>query len=138
VYSSDTVYKSVYEAKQACATIALDQGVLDYIKFGNGQTQPLTSSTEEMITENTQELITSGVSALASASTLQSFYESLPQPFPENFGNKTASEINAPAWLNTTIQAARGGKLSTHFIWITDGTFGRKYEDGLRLDRRMS
>jgi len=32
---------------------------------------------------------------------LQVFYESLLQPFHEPVGDKTAYEINGPAWLNT-------------------------------------
>jgi hypothetical protein len=108
--------------------IALDQGVLDYIKHGNGQTQP--SVPEPLNDENMEntEKVTDTISPPPSALSLQTFYEALPQPFPEPFGDKTASEINAPAWLNTTIQASRGGKLSTNFIWINDGILGRKWQ----------
>jgi hypothetical protein len=103
------------EAKQACAKIALEQGVLDFIRFGNGQTRPAVPIDEYEKVES---------KTLPSAISLQAFYESLPQPFPEQFGDKTALEINAPAWLNVTVQAARGGKLNPNFIWITNGRIG--------------
>lgn len=66
-------------------------------------------------------------SQITTALTLQRFYDSLPQPFPESFGDKSATEINAPGWLNTIIQSARGGQLSTSFIWISEGTLGCRY-----------
>jgi hypothetical protein len=57
---------------------------------------------------------------------LQEFYDALPRPFPEQFGDKAAVEINAPAWLNVTVQSARGGKLTPSFMWFTDGGNGRE------------
>jgi len=120
VYSTDTTYITALDAKQACAKIALDQGVLEFIKYGNGQSQPtVRSSTDggkEAIVDPTTVPILS----------LQSFYESLPRPFPEDVGDKTAVEINAPCRFNTAVQHARGGKLSTTFIWIAGESPGRK------------
>jgi hypothetical protein len=58
--------------------------------------------------------------------TLQAYYESLPRPFPESFGTKTAAEINAPSYINTLLQSARGGRLKNNFYWITDKTTSRK------------
>ncbi|EPQ53313.1 hypothetical protein GLOTRDRAFT_95286 [Gloeophyllum trabeum ATCC 11539] len=39
-YSVEPTYKTYEEAKMACAMLAIDQGVLDFIKHGNGQLQP--------------------------------------------------------------------------------------------------
>lgn len=58
------------------------------------------------------------------ALTLQGFFEALPRPLPEPVDNKTVAEINAPGWLNTLIQSARGGKLELKFIWTTDTKLG--------------
>lgn len=117
VYSSDTKYDTVKEAKAACAKFAHDQGVIEFIKHGNGQVEP-----EKPADVDAQESASKAAFAPPSQLTLQEFYETFPQPFPENFGDKSAAEINAPSWLNTTIQGARGSKLTANFIWTTNGT----------------
>jgi hypothetical protein len=118
VYSTDPIYDNAIRAKKECAKVALGQGVLDFIKFGNGQTQPATGPCE----------VGDGKTAGSTdpVLTLQAFYESLPRPFPEPVGDKTAAEVNAPAWLNNAIQSARGGKLSPSYVWVTDDTRSRK------------
>ncbi|KAG1770711.1 hypothetical protein EDD22DRAFT_948318 [Suillus occidentalis] len=83
VYASDTIYNTYNEAKVACAEAALCEGVLDFIKHGNGQ---------------------------------------------------TANEFGAPGYMNTLVQNARGGKLTTTFIFTSDGTPGL-HGCFLRLDR---
>ena len=115
-------FQNAFEAKRACAKLALEHGVLDFIKFGNGQTQPA-------IVRDEQEWESARMTTppLPSPLSLQEYYEALPRPFPESFGDKTAVEINAPAWLNVTIQSARGGKLTPSFIWFSDGGNGRRY-----------
>jgi hypothetical protein len=123
VYSSDTKYETIAEAKAICAKVALEQDVLDYIKRGNGQVEPEKSSIYMSDGDaDTQETATNATYTPPAPLTLQAFYGTFPQPFPENFGDKSAVEINAPSWLNTAIQGARGGKLSSHFIWTTNGT----------------
>lgn len=57
---------------------------------------------------------------------LQMFYESLPQPFPEALDGATAAEINAPAWLNMTVQSARGGRLKVNFVSLSERSSGCK------------
>ena len=123
MYSTDLVFDSVFDAKKACSKIALEQGVLDFIKFGNGQTQPAIRVDRHDADDDTVD--NTADPPLPSATTLQAFYESLPQPFPEPFGEKSAVEINGPAWLNVAIQAARGGKLTPTFIWVSGGRIGR-------------
>jgi hypothetical protein len=121
VYSSDTKYEAITDAKAACAKIALDQGVLEFIKHGNGQVEPEKSSIVVSDADvDAQEAEDKAKYIGPTALTLQTFYERFPQPFPENFGDKSAVEINAPSWLNSTIQGARGGRLSTNFIWTTN------------------
>ena len=122
VYSTGMTFQNAFEAKRACAKLALEHGVLDFIKFGNGQTQPA-------VVRDDQEWESARMSTppLPSPLSLQEYYEALPRPFPEPFGDKTAVEINAPAWLNVTVQSARGGKLTPSFIWFSDGGNGRRY-----------
>ena len=123
MYSSDTKYETISEAKAACAKVALDQGVLEYIKYGNGQVEPEKPPISIPDTDtDAQEAETKATYIPPTPLTLQAFYETFPQPFPENLGDKSAVEINAPSWLNAAIQGARGGKLSTNFIWTTNGT----------------
>lgn len=128
VYSTNTIYDTDFHAKQACAKLALEQGVLNFVKHGDGQSQPAAAAgackDDEKATDSKDSTPAAGLS-------LQSFYETLPKPFPETVGDKTAAEINAPAWLNSAIQTARGGRLSQTFIWIADGTLGRKCSDSL-------
>ena len=116
VYSTDAIYATSHEAKSACAAQAIEQGVLEFIKFGNGQTHPpacLPRSSSGPSNSNT------GTNTKPTPITLQNYYESLPRPFPENFPSAAApTDINAPSWLNTTLQTARGAKLSAQFIWL--------------------
>ncbi len=119
VYSVNTIYNSPIEAKKACAEAALSEGVLDYIKTWQSSNA---EATPDVTITNT-------------AITLQEFYDDLPQPFPEPITGKTAYDINGPAWLNTAIQSARGGKLVPTFVWTVDPRLGRKsptYFDNLR------
>ena len=110
VYSVDTVHDSSAEAKKACAEAALADGVIAYIQtWTSGLPEP---TAEEMAT---------------TAISLQEFFDSLPQPFPEPVAGKTAYDINGPAWLNTTIQAARGCKLAPNFVWTVDPRSGCAY-----------
>ena len=108
VYSVNTIYNSVSEARKACAEAALTDGVIDYIRRW-------TSSNDEMdVVQETDP---------SSAIGLQQFFESLPQPFPEPVTGRSAADINGPAWLNTAIQSARGAKLVPNFVWTVDAKF---------------
>jgi hypothetical protein len=131
VYASDTIYNTYNEAKAACAEAALREGVLDFIKHGNGQLRP--ASPQLYSIRSSSDI--NGVSANKQPpSTLQAFYESLPRPFPESFESKDANELGAPGYMNTLVQNARGGKLTTTFIFTSDGTPGL-HGCFLRLDR---
>ena len=124
VYSSAPIYSSHSDAKTACAKSAIDEGVLDYLKRGNGHFPPSNPTGDDHVR-------TSSVQVFPPPISLQNFYESLPKPFPEPVGGKTASEINGPAWLNTTIQTARGGRLKATFLWLMDGSAGCKLSTAL-------
>lgn len=52
------------------------------------------------------------------------FFESLPQPFPEDLHHKTACEFNAPSWFNSLLQSARGSRLVADFIWTQNENNG--------------
>ncbi|KAF8804025.1 hypothetical protein BYT27DRAFT_6705741 [Phlegmacium glaucopus] len=117
-YAVDPIYNSTKEAKIACAKVALEEGVIDFIQFGNGQTQLPSKVEQDEQDEMTNEK--KETTPLLKPLTLQEFYDSLPQPFPEYVGEMTASAINAPVWLNTTMQSARGGQLHSSFIPIVD------------------
>ena len=117
-YSVDPIYNSAKEAEIACAKVALEEGVIDFIQFGNGQTQ-LPNKVEhdeqdEMANEKRE------TATPLKSLTLQEFYDSLPKPFPESVGEMTASEINAPGWLNAMMQSARGAQLRSTFIPIVE------------------
>jgi hypothetical protein len=105
-------------AKAACAADAIAEGILDFIMFGNGQTAPA----EKRLFEPQEDDATSAPPPVTL--TLQGFFEALPRPLPEPVDDKTVAEINAPGWLNTLIQSARGGKFEHKFIWTTDTKLG--------------
>lgn len=105
-------------AKAACAADAIAEGILDFIMFGNGQTAPA----EMRLFEPQQDDATSAAPPVTL--TLQGFFEALPRPLPEPVDDKTVAEINAPGWLNSLIQSARGGKFEHKFIWTTDTKLG--------------
>ncbi|CDO68523.1 hypothetical protein BN946_scf184998.g20 [Trametes cinnabarina] len=111
VWSVGTVYNSPAEAKKACAEAALADGILDYIRSWSPTAPDMTAD------EPGSEFPSSTIG-------LQQFFESLPKPFPEQVAGQTAVEINGPAWLNTTIQSARGGKIVPNFIWTLDAKLG--------------
>lgn len=118
-YSVDPIYNSGKEAKIACAKAALEEGVIEFIQFGNGQTQPPSKVEQDEQDEIPSEKKETTIPLLKPL-TLQEFYDSLPRPFPETVREMTACEINAPGWLNMTIQSARGGQLHSSFVPIVD------------------
>jgi len=121
-YSTDPVHTYQRLAKLACARIAVEEGVVDFIKYGNGQTQPAKTVDDDH--ETTRDLTPPPP---PKGLTLQEFYDTLPRPFPEDVGEMTALEINSPAWLNLTMQSARGGRLASHFTPIVDGIRHRQF-----------
>jgi hypothetical protein len=50
-----------------------------------------------------------------SCQSLQTFYESLPRPFEEPFGDKTAEEITAVSYLSNLLQTAKGARFTSEF-----------------------
>ncbi|KAF8258505.1 hypothetical protein EI94DRAFT_1911940 [Lactarius quietus] len=98
------------------------RGILDFIKFGNGQTVPAERRLFAQPEPEDEEQ--SAAAPPPIALTLQGFFEALPRPLPEPVDNKTVGEINAPGWLNMLIQSTRGGKLELKFIWTTDTKLG--------------
>lgn len=126
VYSVQTTYSSPGEAQAACARAAIEEDVLDFIRYGDGQTGPAVKLGPNDGDTFNGEPIPPGLESVQSWS-VQAFYEALPRPFPESVGDKSASDINSPAWLNTTIQAARGSRLVSNFIWTADMRTGRTY-----------
>lgn len=118
IYSVDVVFDNMPEAKLACAKVALDSDLLDFIKYGNGQKAPPIDAATKM--KDDVPLIVTTPNSSKSPMTLQSFYDTLPKPFPEPVGEKSATDINAQGWLNTLVQLAKGTKLITSFNWIAD------------------
>ncbi|KAJ7216950.1 hypothetical protein B0H12DRAFT_1329442 [Mycena haematopus] len=104
VYSCQPTCDSPSEAREHCAELAIDEGVLEFIKHGNGQTAPKSDLASSSRTPF--ELLKHD---------LQSFYESLPRPFAEPFEEKTATEINAPGWLGNLLANAKGARFTAEF-----------------------
>lgn len=124
VYMSQPICDTYEEAKEACAKAAIAEGVLNFIKHGNGQVRP--PSPKPLPDSPTNEW--DGQSSNSTAPlALQTFFDSLPRPFPEKFDSNDAHKINAPGWLHSLIQSARGGKLGMSYFFTSGTTPGRQY-----------
>jgi len=116
VFLVDVVHPTFEAAKATCAADVISNGILDFIKFGNGQTAPA----ERRLSQ--EDDTTSAPPPVAL--TLQGFFKALPRPLPEPVDDKMVAEINAPGWLNGLLQSAPGGKFEHKFIWMTDAKLG--------------
>jgi hypothetical protein len=142
-YSVLPTFKNPEAAQAAVAQLALEQDIIDFIRHGDGQQEPLPAAAEYDLPGNI---------ALAAASvpengepekkrrryrdkidpevlarkimTVASFFDSLPQPLPEPVGVKTAEETNPVAWLNGLLQRSRGSLLPVQYMWIIDPKLG--------------
>lgn len=117
VHSVDAIYDSTKDAQSACSQVAVDEGILEFIKFGNGQTEPATIPTLDPLQPPEQVPTSTARGNL----NLQNFFEGLPKPFPEPLERgKTAAELNAPALLNAILQLGKGSKRVCQFFSITE------------------
>ncbi|KAJ7475203.1 hypothetical protein B0H11DRAFT_1328411 [Mycena galericulata] len=103
VYSCEPTFDSPSKAREHCAALAVNDGVLKFIKHGNGQSTPRSDQTEPFLPYDRQ------------IRSVQRFYEELPRPFEEPFEDKTASEINAPGWLSKLLVGAKGARFTADF-----------------------
>ena len=130
VYASDPVHNTPWQAKLACANAAIKEGVIAFIQFGNGQTEPtkaVDNGVENLdIRSDTPPPPTTGI-------TLQDFFDTLPKPFPEDISERGPN--NTPTWLNLTLQSARGARLVSSFIPIIDNVRHRKLDTTLFVMR---
>ena len=137
------MYKTRAEAKAAVAAVAIKQGVLDFIRYANGQTVPMVFVRElegdadenlnrEVINETNMASKEVTIDATAvnvtlkkhqipiDAMTLQAFTNSLPKPFPETPGLKPTGEGNPVGWLNAAAQSARGSRMTITWTYLSN------------------
>jgi hypothetical protein len=150
VFSVHHIYKTRAEAKAAVAAVAIKQGVLDFIKYANGQTVPTVFVRElegdadenlnrEVINETNMASKEVTIDATAvnvtlkkhqipiDAMTLQAFTNSLPKPFPETPGLKPTGEGNPVGWLNAAAQSARGSRMSITWTYLSNAKLSCTY-----------
>ncbi|CCA68056.1 hypothetical protein PIIN_01923 [Serendipita indica DSM 11827] len=144
VYSVHHIYRTRAEAKAAVAAMAIAQGVLDFIKFANGQTSPTVVIRElegdganeelnrEIIAETSKvekdiEIEASAVNVTLKkhqipldVMTLSAFANALPKPFPETPGLKPVGDENPVGWLNAAVQSARGSKMTITWTYLSN------------------
>lgn len=116
VFSVETSHDSPGAAKESCANVAIEHGILDFIRLGNDQTEP-SLSPDTTLASNED---------LTRPLTLQQYFDSLPRPFTEEcLKDKTfVTEINGPSWLNVTLQSAAGARFQATFTWLSEEGFG--------------
>lgn len=108
--SVDYPQKSV--AMAACARLALEQDALEFIKHGDGLECPIVvpfEGAEALPPRKSSPFVSTHALIFLPAppptvTTLQVFYAALPKPMPDIIGTKPSGEINAIAWLNSTVQ----------------------------------
>ncbi|ESK95424.1 hypothetical protein Moror_3862 [Moniliophthora roreri MCA 2997] len=110
VYSTSALWDDEKQARAECASVALQDGIIDYIHSG------LDGDPED---------------PSPSWSNLQHFYESLPQPFPESFGGATAEQIHAVKWLDGAVKQANDVK---HAFFIIHNKKEQLFGFVLRLE----
>ncbi|KAJ6602507.1 hypothetical protein DFH09DRAFT_1124997 [Mycena vulgaris] len=99
VYSCEPTFDSPSKARENCADLAIGEGLDSSIRYDR-QIGP----------------------APAVQRALQAFYESLPRPFEEPFGDKTAAEINASGLLATALTLAKGARFIADFYFLVSTT----------------
>ena len=86
VYSVPTTYSSFRESRNACADIAMNEGVLDFIRHGNGRSGgPAFASMDPL--DHWQE--TEALAVAEESWTVRTYFDRLPKPFPETFQGET-------------------------------------------------
>lgn len=149
VYSVHHTFRNRAEAKKAVAFVAFKQGVIDFIKYANGQTSPLVLIREldgdadenlnreviEQTREAEKEVTIEATSVNVKlkkhqipldAMTLQAFTNSLTKPFPETPGLKPLGDGNPIGWVNTAVQSARGSKMSITWTYLSNAKLSCK------------
>jgi hypothetical protein len=117
VHSVGPDYESTRDAQSACSQVAVDEGILEFIKHGNGQTEPTVIPNPSPLEPPEQIASTTARGTLS----LQNFFDGLPKPFPEPLDmNKTAAELNGPALVNAIMQLAKGSRFTCQFYPISE------------------
>ncbi|VDC01565.1 unnamed protein product [Peniophora sp. CBMAI 1063] len=120
IYSVDATYDHFEDARSACADEAVADGVIEFIKHGNGQKHPAPPDYS-----NQHAVAADAPVTAVTAASVEDFFESLPRPFPEaEFVGKKIDEISAVPWLNALAQSAKGGRLTLRYIPVPDSKYG--------------
>lgn len=117
VWSVDTTFDDPVDAQVACCKMYEDE-ILEYLR------EKATGILSSAPTSDSKPV--PSVLSAAATWTVQQYFETLRKPFPEDIGNKTAIEINAPSWFNSMLQTSRGSKLAANFIWTESTKHGCK------------
>ena len=101
----------------------MSEGILDYIKYGNGQTQPAVAPSDSDVIEPASIMREPEIDKKGRPSiTLEDFFDTLPKPFPEALGEKPITEVNAAGMLNTTLQLAKGARLNLMYYFTNENS----------------
>ncbi|KAH8114006.1 hypothetical protein DFH11DRAFT_1483807, partial [Phellopilus nigrolimitatus] len=120
VYSVSTTYDTKSSAKKGGSEAAIREGVLDFIKFGNGQTKPAIALAKTLDNASIKRESEFEKKGRSNAVSLQTFFDGLPRPFPENINNKIIPNLNIPGMIYTTLHRARGARLNLKFYFIDE------------------
>lgn len=110
VWSVPNTYALPTEAKNAVAAVAMKEGVLEFIRHGNGQQQPNQGPQEDIpplaaaSSHITVNVIDPSVHPTSNIS-LTNFLNTLPNPLPNNVG-LMPGQMNPIAWVNQIVHHA--------------------------------
>ncbi|KAJ2917289.1 hypothetical protein MD484_g3101, partial [Candolleomyces efflorescens] len=115
IYSCNPEHSSFDQARAACALVAIDEGVREYIMYGNGQkTKPSASEAPAKVQV---------VPPMHQQLSLQEFFDTLPRPFVESVDeSKGVYEHQWSSRLNVIIQGAKLHTCRACYHFSSSGT----------------
>ncbi|RXW14770.1 hypothetical protein EST38_g11087, partial [Candolleomyces aberdarensis] len=119
IYSSSPEYSNFDQARAACALVALEEGIREYIMYGNGQKfKPVKASSTSEGSRRAHV-----VPPLHKQLSLQEFFDTLPRPFVETIDeNKGVYEHQWSGRLNIIIQGAKLHTCRASYHFSSSGT----------------
>ncbi|KAF8315797.1 uncharacterized protein EI90DRAFT_300196 [Cantharellus anzutake] len=132
VFSVRTAHQDDEDAKAAVAKEAVAQGILEFIKHGDGQQEPMPSAAEyappEYLMEGPDDPSFPATrqasdrvakeNEMTKIQTINTFWDALPKPLPApGVGVGSGDLVDPKSWVNQMLQQNKGCQLTLTFSW---------------------
>ncbi|EAU84114.2 hypothetical protein CC1G_06976 [Coprinopsis cinerea okayama7 len=110
-YSTEATFESKAKAKAQCASTALKEDLLEYLKSGEGNGEPSARFPSGL-----------GIQLQRAAShrySLQEYFDTLPKPFPIEVGQKSALDLKPVNWVNSLVQGTKVPGLKVNYYFTS-------------------